>query len=161
MRFMVARCLLSVRVGSQPIHRILRHCRDVYKRQGQTRVGPGLPASVQQAHIFHAGIKHNLRHTRCSVYAVSYTHLDVYKRQVPAYFGDMQRKATKAAATMAGLNVERLINEPTAAALAYGLHNKDDEHQFLVFDLGGGTFDVSILGLFDNIMEVRASARCV
>ena len=77
---------------------------------------------------------------------------------VPAYFGDMQRKATKAAATMAGLNVERLINEPTAAALAYGLHNKDDEHQFLVFDLGGGTFDVSILELFDNIMEVRASA---
>lgn len=77
---------------------------------------------------------------------------------VPAYFGDVQRKATKLAATMAGLNVERLINEPTAAALAYGLHNKNDEHQFLVFDLGGGTFDVSILELFDNIMEVRASA---
>ena len=77
---------------------------------------------------------------------------------VPAYFGDVQRKATKLAASMAGLNVERLINEPTAAALAYGLHNKDDEHQFLVFDLGGGTFDISILELFDNIMEVRASA---
>lgn len=77
---------------------------------------------------------------------------------VPAYFSDVQRKATKIAASMAGLTVERLINEPTAAALAYGLHNEEDEHQFLVFDLGGGTFDVSILELFDNIMEVRASA---
>ncbi|MEE7531506.1 molecular chaperone HscC [Klebsiella huaxiensis] len=77
---------------------------------------------------------------------------------VPAYFSDVQRKATKIAASMAGLTVERLINEPTAAALAYGLHNQEDEHQFLVFDLGGGTFDVSILELFDNIMEVRASA---
>ena len=76
---------------------------------------------------------------------------------VPAYFGDMQRKATKAAATMAGLNVERLINEPTAAALAYSLHNKDDEHQFLVFDLGGGTFDVSIIEIGDGVIEVLAT----
>ncbi|QRS14050.1 molecular chaperone HscC [Klebsiella oxytoca] len=77
---------------------------------------------------------------------------------VPAWFSDVQRKATKIAAGMAGLTISRLINEPTAAALAYGLHNQEDEHQFLVFDLGGGTFDVSILELFDNIMEVRASA---
>lgn len=77
---------------------------------------------------------------------------------VPAYFSDAQRKATKMAGELAGLRVERLINEPTAAALAYGLHHQDDEHSFLIFDLGGGTFDVSILELFDNVMEVRASA---
>ncbi len=77
---------------------------------------------------------------------------------VPAYFNDVQRKATYAAGKMAGLTVERLINEPTAAALAYGLNSKDDENTFIVIDLGGGTFDVSILEIFDGIMEVRASA---
>jgi molecular chaperone HscC len=77
---------------------------------------------------------------------------------VPAYFNDAQRKATKIAGELAGLKVERLINEPTAAALAYGLKDADPESQFLVFDLGGGTFDVTILELFEGIMEVRASA---
>jgi len=77
---------------------------------------------------------------------------------VPAYFNDIQRKATYAAGKMAGLKVERLINEPTAAALAYGLNAKDDENTFLVIDLGGGTFDVSILEIFDGVMEVRSSA---
>jgi hypothetical protein len=70
----------------------------------------------------------------------------------------VQRKATIAAAQLAGLKVSRLINEPTAAALAYGLHRKDDESTFLVVDLGGGTFDVSILEMFSGVMEVRASA---
>ncbi len=77
---------------------------------------------------------------------------------VPAYFNDTQRKATRIAGELAGLKVERLINEPTAAALAYGLHNRNIESKFLVFDLGGGTFDVSVLELFEGIMEVRASA---
>lgn len=77
---------------------------------------------------------------------------------VPAYFNDTQRKATYAAGKIAGLKVERLINEPTAAALAYGLNSKEDENTFLVVDLGGGTFDVSILEIFDGIMEVRSSA---
>jgi len=77
---------------------------------------------------------------------------------VPAYFNDAQRKATKTAGELAGLKVERLINEPTAAALAYGLHHADPESQFLVFDLGGGTFDVTILELFDGVMEVRSTA---
>ncbi|KTT14156.1 2-alkenal reductase [Pseudomonas oryzihabitans] len=77
---------------------------------------------------------------------------------VPAYFNDAQRKATRIAGELAGLKVERLINEPTAAALAYGLHQRDSTSTFLVFDLGGGTFDVSILELFDGVMEVRASA---
>jgi molecular chaperone HscC len=77
---------------------------------------------------------------------------------VPAYFSDAQRKATRAAGELAGVKVERLINEPTAAALAYGLQNREGEGRFLVFDLGGGTFDVSILECFDNVFEVHASA---
>ncbi|RYF40422.1 MAG: molecular chaperone HscC, partial [Comamonadaceae bacterium] len=77
---------------------------------------------------------------------------------VPAYFSDSQRKATRIAGQLAGLTVERLINEPTAAALAYGLHQDEDATQFLVFDLGGGTFDVSILEMFEGVMEVRATA---
>jgi len=76
---------------------------------------------------------------------------------VPAYFNDIQRKATIDAGKLAGLKVDSLINEPTAAALAYGL-NEVDESQFLIFDLGGGTFDVSILDKYDNVMEVRATA---
>ena len=77
---------------------------------------------------------------------------------VPAYFSDAQRKATRNAGQLAGLKVERLLNEPTAAALAYGIRDAGQESKFLVFDLGGGTFDVSILELFDGVMEVRASA---
>lgn len=77
---------------------------------------------------------------------------------VPAYFSDAQRKATKRAGELAGLKVDRLVTEPTAAALAYGIHNRKGDTKVLVFDLGGGTFDVSILEFFDNVMEVRAVA---
>jgi molecular chaperone HscC len=77
---------------------------------------------------------------------------------VPAYFSDAQRTATRVAGELAGLKVERLLNEPTAAALAYGLQERGADHTFLVFDLGGGTFDVSLLEIFDDVMEVRASA---
>lgn len=77
---------------------------------------------------------------------------------VPAYFDDKRRKATKRAGELAGLKVERIISEPTAAAIAYGLYEKTRNTRFLVFDLGGGTFDVSVLELFENILEVRAVA---
>ncbi|MEG3048718.1 MAG: molecular chaperone HscC [Thermomonas sp.] len=77
---------------------------------------------------------------------------------VPAYFGDAQRKATRAAGELAGIKVERLVNEPTAAALAYGLQERIDGSTFIVLDLGGGTFDVSILEIFDGVMQVHASA---
>lgn len=77
---------------------------------------------------------------------------------VPAYFNEKQRRATRRAGEIAGLDVRRLINEPTAAALAYGLQDRGDREPFLVFDLGGGTFDVSIVEMFDGIVEVRASA---
>ena len=77
---------------------------------------------------------------------------------VPAYFTDAQRQATKDAGTIAGLDVRRIVNEPTAAALAYGLDKQDDEQYILVFDLGGGTFDVSILQLGNGVFEVKATA---
>ncbi len=77
---------------------------------------------------------------------------------VPAYFTDAQRQATKDAGTIAGLNVLRIINEPTAAALSYGLDKQDQDQVVLVFDLGGGTFDVSILQLGDGVFEVKATA---
>jgi molecular chaperone HscC len=77
---------------------------------------------------------------------------------VPAYFNDRQRKATIAAGRIAGLAVERILNEPTAAAIAYGFHEARDDKTLLIFDLGGGTFDVSVVELFDGTLEVRASA---
>ena len=76
---------------------------------------------------------------------------------VPAYFNDSQRQATKEAGEIAGLNVLRIINEPTAAALAYGLEKVDKEETILVFDLGGGTFDVSLLEIADGVVEVKAT----
>ncbi|WP_271272434.1 Hsp70 family protein [Aliamphritea hakodatensis] len=75
---------------------------------------------------------------------------------VPAYFNDNQRRATIAAATIAGLHTERLINEPTAAAIAYGIHETEDEAQLVIVDLGGGTLDISILEKFDDLLEVHA-----
>ncbi len=77
---------------------------------------------------------------------------------VPAYFNDAQRQATKDAGKIAGLNVQRIVNEPTAAALAYGLDKKDIDQKVLVFDLGGGTFDVSLLDLADGVVEVLATS---
>ncbi|HMY08464.1 MAG TPA: Hsp70 family protein, partial [Marmoricola sp.] len=77
---------------------------------------------------------------------------------VPAYFSDAQRQATKEAGEIAGLNVSRIVNEPTAAALAYGLDKGEAEQTILVFDLGGGTFDVSLLEIGDGVVEVKATS---
>ena len=76
---------------------------------------------------------------------------------VPAYFTDSQKQATKDAGKIAGLDVKRIINEPTAASLAYGLDKEEGHHKILVYDLGGGTFDVSILELGDGVFEVLAT----
>lgn len=76
---------------------------------------------------------------------------------VPAYFNDAQRQATKDAGTISGLNVVRILNEPTAAAIAYGLDKKQGEKNIMVFDLGGGTFDVSILTIDNGVFEVVAT----
>ncbi|TWU16370.1 Hsp70 family protein [Allorhodopirellula heiligendammensis] len=77
---------------------------------------------------------------------------------VPAYFNDHARQATRLAGEMAGLNVRRMINEPTAAALVYGFHDRDDEKNIVVIDLGGGTFDVTVMEVFEGTLEIRASA---
>ncbi|CAI4044380.1 hypothetical protein N7582_003127 [Saccharomyces uvarum] len=77
---------------------------------------------------------------------------------VPAYFNDAQRQATKDAGIIAGLNVLRIVNEPTAAAIAYGLDKSDKEHQIIVYDLGGGTFDVSLLSIENGVFEVQATS---
>ena len=77
---------------------------------------------------------------------------------VPAYFGEAQRQATRDAGAIAGLRVERIINEPTAAALAYGLHARDREARVVVLDLGGGTFDVTVLEIIEGVIEIQASA---
>ena len=77
---------------------------------------------------------------------------------VPAYFGDAERQATQEAGTIAGLNVLRVVNEPTAAALAYGLDKGDEEQTILVFDLGGGTFDVSLLEIGEGVVEVKSTS---
>lgn len=77
---------------------------------------------------------------------------------VPAYFGDLQRQATRDAGAIAGLRVDRIVNEPTAAALAYGLHRLDDELRAVVLDLGGGTFDVTVLEIAEGVIEVQSSA---
>ena len=93
-------------------------------------------------------------------YAESYLGEKVTKAviTVPAYFSDAERQATKNAGKIAGLDVERIINEPTAAALAYGLDKQDKNQTILVYDLGGGTFDVSILELGDGVVEVRSTS---
>ena len=92
-------------------------------------------------------------------YAESYLGEEVSQAviTVPAYFNDSQRQATKDAGKIAGLKVERIVNEPTAAALAYGLDKLDKDERILVFDLGGGTFDVSILELGDGVFEVLST----
>merc|ERR1712188_99214 len=77
---------------------------------------------------------------------------------VPAYFNDAQRQATKDAGLISGLNVMRIINEPTAAAIAYGLDKKSGEKNILVFDLGGGTFDVSLLTIDNGVFEVLSTS---
>ncbi len=77
---------------------------------------------------------------------------------VPAYFSDAQRQATKEAGEIAGLNVSRIVNEPTAAALAYGLDKGETDQTILVFDLGGGTFDVSLLEIGEGVVEVKATS---
>jgi molecular chaperone DnaK len=76
---------------------------------------------------------------------------------VPAYFNDSQRQATKDAGAIAGLNVLRIINEPTASALAYGLDKTEENHLIAVYDLGGGTFDISILEIGDGVFEVKST----
>lgn len=93
-------------------------------------------------------------------YASKYLKADITRAviSVPAYFDDLQRQATVEAGKKAGLEVARILNEPTAAALSYGLEHMEEESHILVYDLGGGTFDVTLLEMFDGVLEVKASS---
>ena len=146
-----------------------RQVGEVAKRQSITN--PNTIMSVKR----HMGTDYKVQvedkeYTPQEVSAMILTHLKEYAEDylgekvtkavitVPAYFNDAQRQATKDAGKIAGLEVERIINEPTAAALAYGLEKMDVDQKVLVFDLGGGTFDVSVLELGDGVFEVLATA---
>jgi molecular chaperone DnaK len=146
-----------------------RQVGEVAKRQAITN--PNTIISVKR----HMGTDHKVeaegkQYTPQEMSAIILQHLKGYAEEylgepvtkavitVPAYFNDAERQATKDAGKIAGLEVERIINEPTAAALAYGLEKTDEDQTVLVYDLGGGTFDVSILELGDGVFEVRATA---
>jgi molecular chaperone DnaK len=146
-----------------------RQVGEVAKRQAITN--PNTVLSIKR----HMGTSHkeNIEgkdYTPQEISAIILQHLKTYAEDylgekvtkavitVPAYFNDAERQATKDAGKIAGLDVERIINEPTAAALAYGLDKTDEDQIILVFDLGGGTFDVSILELGDGVFEVKATA---
>jgi len=146
-----------------------RQVGEVAKRQSITN--PNTIISIKR----HMGTDYKVKiedkeYTPQEVSAMILTHLKEYAEDylgekvskavitVPAYFNDAERQATKDAGKIAGLEVERIINEPTAAALAYGLEKMDQDQKILVFDLGGGTFDVSILELGDGVFEVLATA---
>src|SRR5690625_511719 len=143
---------------------------EVAKRQAITN--PNTVSSIKR-HIGETGYKETIEgkdYTPHEISAYILQHLKSYAEDylgeevtnaiitVPAYFNDAQRQATKDAGKIAGLEVDRIINEPTAASLAYGLDKMDSEENILVFDLGGGTFDVSILELGDGVFEVLATA---
>lgn len=146
-----------------------RQVGEVAKRQAITN--PNTIMSIKR----HMGTSHKETiegkdYTPQEVSAIILQHLKAYAEDylgepvskavitVPAYFNDAERQATKDAGKIAGLEVERIINEPTAAALAYGLDKMDEDQTILVYDLGGGTFDVSILELGDGVFEVKSTA---
>ena len=143
---------------------------EVAKRQAVTN--PNTISSIKR-HIGEGNFKAEMdgkNYTPQEISAMILQHLKSYAEDylgekvdkavitVPAYFNDAQRQATKDAGRIAGLEVERIVNEPTAAALAYGLDKTDAEEKILVFDLGGGTFDVSVLELGDGVFDVLATA---
>ncbi|MFC6274696.1 molecular chaperone DnaK [Levilactobacillus tangyuanensis] len=142
---------------------------EVAKRQAITN--PNTISSIK-SHMGEAGFKETVDgkdYTPQQISAMILQHLKAFAEDyigdtvdkavitVPAYFNDAQRQATKDAGKIAGLNVERIINEPTAAALAYGLDKQDKDEKIMVYDLGGGTFDVSVLDLGDGVFDVLST----
>lgn len=142
---------------------------EVAKRQMETN--PNTIASIKRLMGTNKKVKANGKeYTPEEVSAMILSHMKEYAEKklgtkvtkavvtVPAYFNNAEREATKNAGKIAGLQVERIINEPTAAALAYGIDKTDKEEKVLVYDLGGGTFDVSVLDLADGTFEVLSTS---
>ena len=145
-------------VGQAAHDRLLTHPKNtaaVFKRKMGTNAGINLDGDIYSPEDLSSMVLAKLRHDAEAYLGCEIRDVVV---SVPAYFNQTQRLATKKACALAGLNLLRLVNEPTAAALAYGVHQRDAETQFLIVDLGGGTFDVTILEMFDGVMEVKASS---
>ncbi|MFN8200596.1 MAG: molecular chaperone DnaK [Nakamurella multipartita] len=139
----------------QAVTNVDRTIRSVKRHMGTTWKSPDIDGKTYTAQEISARVLGKLKRD-----AESYLGENVVDAviTVPAYFNDSQRQATKEAGEIAGLNVLRIVNEPTAAALAYGLDKGEKEQTILVFDLGGGTFDVSLLEIGDGVVEVKATA---
>ena len=138
-------------------HQVLHpdKCASCFKRQmgsdWEVKIGKHQFSSIQLSSFV-------LKSLKADAEAYLNTNVDRAVITVPAYFNNQQRQATIEAGKLAGFKVERIINEPTAAALAYGVHETNAEKTIAVFDLGGGTFDISIVDFFEGAVEVRASA---
>jgi len=155
----VAKRLIGRKFNDQEVQRDMKWVPyDVVNKSGKPYVSVDMPesgAKTLSPEEISAMILTKMKET-----AESYLGQDVTRAviTVPAYFNDAQRQATKDAGAIAGLEVLRIINEPSAAAIAYGLDKKGSEKNVVVFDLGGGTFDVSMLSIENGIFEVLATA---
>ena len=139
----------------QAVTNVDRTIRSVKRHMGTTWKSPDIDGKTYTAQEISARVLGKLKRDAESYLGENITDAVI---TVPAYFNDSQRQATKEAGEIAGLNVLRIVNEPTAAALAYGLDKGEKEQTILVFDLGGGTFDVSLLEIGDGVVEVKATA---
>ncbi|WP_395728850.1 molecular chaperone DnaK [Nakamurella sp.] len=139
----------------QAVTNVDRTIRSVKRHMGTTWKSPDIDGKTYTAQEISARVLGKLKRDAESYLGESIADAVI---TVPAYFNDSQRQATKEAGEIAGLNVLRIVNEPTAAALAYGLDKGEKEQTILVFDLGGGTFDVSLLEIGDGVVEVKATA---
>ncbi|KAG6908698.1 hypothetical protein DXG01_003631 [Tephrocybe rancida] len=156
-----AKRLIGRKVDDPDVKRDLKHWPfKVTEKNGKAAItvkhkGENRDFPTQSAEEISAMVLGKMKETAEAYLGEKVTHAVV---TVPAYFNDAQRQATKDAGTIAGLQVLRIINEPTAAAIAYGLNKKGGESQIIVYDLGGGTFDVSLLSIDDGVFEVLATA---
>ena len=139
----------------QAVTNVDRTIRSVKRHMGTSWKSPDIDGKTYTAQEISARVLGKLKRDAESYLGETITDAVI---TVPAYFNDSQRQATKEAGEIAGLNVLRIVNEPTAAALAYGLDKGEKEQTILVFDLGGGTFDVSLLEIGDGVVEVKATA---
>ncbi|TFY65024.1 hypothetical protein EVJ58_g2244 [Rhodofomes roseus] len=151
-----AKRLIGCKIDDPEVQRDMKHW--PFKIIGKND-NPVIQVQYQVAHQtpeeISAMVSSKMKETAEAYLGKTITHTVV---TVPAYFNDAQRQATKDAGTIAGLQVLRIINEPTATAIAYGLDKKNGESQIIVYDLGGGTFDVSLLSIDDGVFEVLATA---
>src|SRR5690348_17068072 len=147
--------LVGQSAKNQAVTNVDRTIRSVKRHIGSNWTTPDIDGKKYTAQEISARVLQKLKRDAESYLGEEITDAVI---TVPAYFEDSQRQATKEAGEIAGLNVLRIVNEPTAAALAYGLDKGENEQTILVFDLGGGTFDVSLLEIGEGVIEVKATA---